>query len=68
MELHQGVAFLRETGENPIISISYDLDDLAKLDTMHIENFLAKHPKQKVQTLGIIEHDDGSIGFVEQKL
>ncbi len=68
MELHQGVAFLRETGENPIITIGYELDDLAKLDTMHIEKFVAKHPNQKRQTLGIIENDDGSIGFVEQKL
>ena len=68
MELHQGVAFLRETGENPIITIGYELDDLAKLDTMHIEKFVAKHPNQKRQTLGIIEHEDGSIGFVDQKL
>ena len=68
MELHQGVAFLRETGENPVITIGYELDDLAKLDTMHIEKFVAKHPNQKRQTLGIIEHEDGSIGFVDQKL
>jgi len=68
MELHQGVAFLRETGENPIITIGYELDDLAKLDTMHIEKFVAKHPNQKRQTLGIIEHEDGTIGFVDQKL
>ncbi len=68
MELHQGVAFLRETGENPIITIGYELDDLAKLDTMHIEKFVAKHPNQKRRSLGIIEHDDGSIGFVDQKL
>ncbi|HKM06360.1 MAG TPA: radical SAM protein [Sphaerochaeta sp.] len=68
MELHQGVAFLRETGENPIITIGYELDDLAKLDTMHIEKFVAKHPNQKRQTLAIIEHEDGSIGFVDQKL
>jgi radical SAM superfamily enzyme YgiQ (UPF0313 family) len=68
MELHQGVAFLRETGENPLITIGYELDDLSKLDTMHIEKFLAKHPNQKRQTFGIFENDDGSIGFVEQKL
>ncbi|MFA6681382.1 MAG: radical SAM protein [Sphaerochaeta sp.] len=68
MELHQGVAFLRETGENPIITIGYELDDLAKLDTIHIEKFVAKHPNQKRQTLGIVEHDDGTIGFVDQKL
>lgn len=68
MELHQGVAFLRETGENPIISISYELDEIAKLDFMHIEKFLAKHPRKTPQTLGIVEHEDGSIGFVEQKL
>ncbi|HKL58528.1 MAG TPA: radical SAM protein [Sphaerochaeta sp.] len=68
MELHQGVAFLRETGENPIITIGYELDDLAKLDTMHIEKFVAKHPNQKRRSLGIIENDDGSIGFVDQKL
>lgn len=68
MELHQGVAFLRDTGENPVISISYELDEIAKLDTMHIEKFLAKHPNQSRQTLGIVEHEDGSIGFIEQKL
>ncbi|NBK25749.1 MAG: radical SAM protein, partial [Spirochaetia bacterium] len=68
MELHQGVAFLRETGENPIITIGYELDDLAKLDTMHIEKFVAKHPNQKRQSLGIFQNDDGSIGFVDQKL
>ncbi len=68
MELHQGVAFLRETGENPIITIGYELDDLAKLDTMHIEKFIAKHPNQKRRSLGIVVQDDGSIGFVDQKL
>lgn len=67
MELHQGVAFLRDTGESPVITIGYELDDLAKLDYMHIEKFVEKHPNQKRQTLGIIEHEDGSIGFVEQK-
>ncbi len=68
MELHQGVAFLLDTGESPVITIGYELDDLAKLDFMHIEKFVAKHPNQKRQALGIIEHEDGSIGFVEQKL
>lgn len=67
MELHQGVAFLRDTAESPVITIGYELDDLAKLDYMHIEKFVEKHPNQKRRTLGIIEHEDGSIGFVEQK-
>lgn len=67
MELHQGVAFLRETGENPVITIDYELDELALLDTMHIEKFLDKHPRRSPQTLAIVENEDGSLSFVEQK-
>lgn len=69
MELHQGVAFLRETGQSPVITLSYDLDTLAKLDTMHIEKFLKTYPPRRTPLhLAILEHDDGSIGFLEQKL
>jgi radical SAM superfamily enzyme YgiQ (UPF0313 family) len=67
MELHQGIAFLQETGENPVIEISYELDELALLDTQSIQAFVRKHPRQTRQALGIFHDEDGSLSFVEQK-
>ncbi|MFA7129127.1 MAG: radical SAM protein [Sphaerochaeta sp.] len=67
MELHQGISFLHETGEGPVIHIDYELDELALLDTLNIQKFVLKHPHRHPQTLGIFEDEDGSISFVEQK-
>ena len=39
MELHQGIIHLQETGESPVVSLYYDVDDLALLDTMHVKEF-----------------------------
>ncbi|WP_320127736.1 B12-binding domain-containing radical SAM protein [uncultured Sphaerochaeta sp.] len=66
MELHQGIAFLQETGENPVVSLSYDLDELALLDTMTISKFVKTHPRLKTQAYGIFLEEDGSVSFEEQ--
>jgi tRNA A37 methylthiotransferase MiaB len=68
MELHQGISFLQETGNNPIITVSYELDDLALLDTQPIDKFVKTHPRQIKQTYGIFYEEDGSISFEEQKV
>ncbi|MDD3366490.1 MAG: hypothetical protein PHS67_04425, partial [Sphaerochaetaceae bacterium] len=39
MELHQGIIHLQETGESPVVSLYYDADDLALLDTMNVKEF-----------------------------
>jgi hypothetical protein len=68
MELHQGISFLQETGNNPVITVSYDLDELALLDTQPIGKFVRNHPRQNPQTYGIFYEEDGSISFEEQKV
>ncbi|AEV30460.1 Fe-S oxidoreductase [Sphaerochaeta pleomorpha str. Grapes] len=68
MELHQGISFLQETGNNPVITVSYELDELALLDTQPIGKFVKNHPRQKRQTYGIFYEEDGSISFEEQKV
>ena len=67
MELHQGIAYLHETGESPVIHLDYELDELALLDSISIQKFVLKHPNRHPQVLGIFEEEDGSVSFVEQK-
>jgi len=65
MELYQGIAFLLETGESPIINLLYDPNDLSKLETLSLEEFLTTVKRQPC-TLGILQNPDGSIEFVDQ--
>jgi len=43
MELHQGIAYLQETDEIPVVHLSYDPQELAALDTESIDSFIKHH-------------------------
>lgn len=65
MELHQGICFLHDTCESPILHLDYSPDDLAALDTMPLSRFVAKH-KRIVGglSLAIYQDDDGELFFM----
>jgi hypothetical protein len=63
MELYQGIAFLLETGESPIVQLQYDPNDLTKLEQMPLSQF-TKEVKRRPCTLSIIRERDGSVGFL----
>ena len=43
MELHQGIAHLQDSGEGPMVYLSYPPDDLALLDSMEISQFIDEY-------------------------
>jgi len=43
LELHQGISFLQDTGENPHVYLHYPPDSLALLDTVPVASFVAEH-------------------------
>lgn len=43
MELHQGISYLQDTGENPEVSLFYPPDALAQLDTLPVQAFVTKY-------------------------
>jgi len=43
MELHQGLSYVTDTGEDAELELSYRPDDLAKLDTMSLKEFVKTH-------------------------
>jgi len=65
IELYQGIAFLQETGENPLIELNYDPNELAELENESIPCFMETHQKRN-QTWGIFCNEDGSLYFLEQ--
>lgn len=65
MELYQGIAFLLETGESPVIDLAYDPNELCDLETQSLEEFVETHKAQK-ESLAIVREDDGSISFLPQ--
>lgn len=68
IELHQGISFCHETGQIPVVELSYDLDLLAMLDKIPIERFVKKHrPLDYPIRYAIQPNDDGTLAFVEQK-
>lgn len=65
MELHQGICFLHDTCESPIIHLDYTPDDLAALDTMPLRKFVARRQRIKGGVdLAIYEDDDGELLFM----
>ena len=64
MELHQGIVFLQETDESPVVQLSYPPDDLATLDTVSIRQFTTVHGVQTTPMAYTI-FSDGETLFVE---
>lgn len=46
IEMHQGISYLQETHDNPVVRLFYEPDDLAQLDTHSIEWF-SKNKRNK---------------------
>jgi radical SAM superfamily enzyme YgiQ (UPF0313 family) len=65
MELYQGIAYLLETGESPVVELQYDPNDLAHLECMPLDRF-AKETKRRRCALAVVQENDGTIGFVDQ--
>lgn len=59
MELHQGIAHLQDTGESPMVRLSYPPDILALLDTMDLNRFVEEQEPfdEPVEHMVFIEDD-----------
>lgn len=65
MELHQGICFLHDTCESPIVHLDYNPDDLAALDTMSLEKFVSKKKRLRGGVdLTIYQDDAGELFFL----
>jgi len=64
MELHQGIAFFHMYQESPTITLSYPLEQLALLDTMSLDDFLASHAESEEIRLSIHSTDEGELHFL----
>lgn len=58
MELHQGICYVTDTGENAELELSYRPEDLAKLDNMTLQEFVKSH-KIHHCTPTLVWEDDG---------
>ena len=43
MELHQGLCYVTDTGEEVVLNLAYKPDDLALLDRMSLKEFVKTH-------------------------
>lgn len=64
MELHQGIAFFHMYEQSPTIHLFYPLEELASLDTMSLDDFLAAHPYTQEVELSIYANDEGELNFL----
>ena len=44
IELHQGIAYLQDTGESPVVQLPHSPDELALLDTVALDSFVHEYP------------------------
>lgn len=63
IELQQGFAYLRETGENPVVELWYDPADLARLETESAEDFVHIAEPFKEKTEIELFYEDGQPFF-----
>ncbi len=49
IEMHQGISYLQETGDNPVVRLFYEPDELAQLDTLSIEWFNNKYKNNEME-------------------
>ena len=64
IELHQGIAFFHTYQESPVLHLRYNLDQLAQLETMSLEKFIARYPHTTQQAWGIYALEDGQLQFL----
>jgi radical SAM superfamily enzyme YgiQ (UPF0313 family) len=65
MELHQGLAFLQETGESPVVELYFVPESLVELDATSLEKFMRRHTTFKQPRSFVIYEDDGEYYFEE---
>jgi radical SAM superfamily enzyme YgiQ (UPF0313 family) len=63
IEMHQGISYLQETGENPVVRLFYEPDDLAKLDNHSIEWFYDTYKNIEMEREYYIYASDNQIFF-----
>ncbi len=63
IEMHQGISYLQETGENPVVRLFYEPDDLAMLDNHGIEWFYDKYKNIEMEKEYYIYASDNKIFF-----
>lgn len=63
MELHQGISYLQDTGESPVVTLSYTPDELTRIDTVSIQDFVRNHTASNPQT-HVIYIEEGTL-YVE---
>ena len=64
MELHQGISYLQDTGENPEVSLYYPPDALARLDTLPVESFVDEYESFEEPITHLVFFQDDTL-FVE---
>ena len=64
MELHQGISYLQDTGENPEVSLYYPPDALARLDTLPVESFVDEYESFEEPITPLVFFQDDTL-FVE---
>ncbi len=67
MELHQGLSFLQETGESPVVELYFAPESLVELDTASLAEFMRRRPTFKQPRPFAIYEDDGEYYFEELK-
>jgi hypothetical protein len=65
MELHQGLSFYQDTGESPVMELSYSPQDLALLDSTSLEKFTRKNIQFKGPRHFAVYEEDGEYIFEE---
>ncbi len=67
MELHQGLSFLQETGESPVVELYFVPESLVELDTSTLDRFMHRHAAFKQPHSFAIYEDEGEYYFEEVK-
>lgn len=65
MELYQGIAYLLETGQTPVVDLCWDPNELSLLEHLAPDQFLMRHPSHPCK-LAIVQDAEGSIFFEPQ--
>ncbi len=64
MELHQGISYLQETGDPPVVHLWYTPDELAELDSIDVRTFHNRFTASDTTVSYLVLSDDGTV-YVE---
>ncbi len=63
IEMHQGISFYQETGENPVVSLYYEPNELIYLDTHSVEQLYERKKPMNEASDYLLFGEDGKIFF-----